>query len=79
MKNKCKLITNTENDLKNMLHKFAVRYPELCQLKAEDKEPGCQIYVIEKSRISFHLDLPQSAERRKAASKYAKRNGIHKE
>ena len=63
-------------DLKNRLRKFAARYPELCQLKAEDKELGCQTYVIEKSRVSIHLNSPQSAERRKAASEYAKENGF---
>ena len=63
-------------DLKNRLRKFAARYPELCQLKAEDKELGCVTYVIDKSRVSIHLNSPQSAERRKAASEYRKKNGF---
>ena len=58
------------------MRKFAARYPGLCQLKVEDKELGCQTYVIEKSRVSIHLNSPQSAERLKAASEYAKENGI---
>lgn len=63
-------------DIKNRLRKFAARYPEPCQLKAEDKELGCQTYVIEKSRVSIQFNSPQSAERRKVASEYAKENGI---
>ena len=65
-------------DLKNRLRKFATRYPDLCLLKSEDKELGCVTYTIDKSRVSIHLNSPQSAERRKAASEYAKKNGIQR-
>ena len=60
-------------DLKNRLRKFAARYPELCKLKAEDKELGCMTYIVQKSRVSIHLNSPQSEARRKAASENARR------
>ena len=64
-------------DLKNRLRKFAARFPELCSLKAEDKELGCVSYTVQKSRVSIHLNSPQSEARRKAASENAKKRGIH--
>ena len=65
-------------DLKNRLRKFAARYPDLCKLKEENKELGSMTYAVQKSRVSIHLNSPQSEARRKAASEQAKRNGIHK-
>ena len=62
-------------DLKNRLRKFAARHPDLCQLKEENKELGCVSYTIQKSRVSIHLNSPQSEARRKAASERAKANG----
>ena len=35
-------------------------------------------FEIEKGRLSFRLTAPYSEERRRAASKQAKQNGIHK-
>lgn len=61
-------------DLKNRLRRFAARYPELCKLKAENKELGCVTYIVQKSRVSIHLNSPQSETRRKAASVNAKRS-----
>lgn len=63
-------------DLKNRLRKFAARYPELCKLKDENKELGSVSYIIQKSRVSVHLNSPQSEARRKAASEYAKSHRI---
>ena len=65
-------------DLKNRLRKFAARCPDLCKLKAEDKELGCVSYTIQKSRVSIHLNSPQSEARRKAASEHAKAHGVQR-
>lgn len=65
-------------DLKNRLRKFAARHPELCTLKAEDKELGSVSYTVQKSRVSIHLNSPQSEARRKAASEHAKAYGVHR-
>lgn len=64
-------------DLKNRLKKFAARYPDLCELESENKELGCVSYTVQKSRVSIHLNAPQSEARRKKASEYAKKHGIH--
>lgn len=61
-------------DLKNRLKRFAARYPELCQLKNEDKGFCYVSYTVQKSRVSIHLNSPQSEARRKAASEYARRH-----
>lgn len=63
-------------DLKNRLKKFAARYPDLCKLDSENKELGCVSYTVQKSRVSIHLNSPQSEVRRKAASENAKKHGI---
>lgn len=63
-------------DLKNRLRKFAARYPELCKLKDENKELGSVSYINQKSRVSIHLNSPQSEARRKATSDYAKSHRI---
>jgi len=63
-------------DLKNRLSKFAARYPDLCKLKDENKELGSVCYTVQKSRVSIHLNSPQSEARRKAASEYGKVHGI---
>ena len=65
-------------DMKNRLLKFAARYPELCTLKAEDKDLGCVSSTVQKSRVSIHLNSPQSEARRKAASEYAKKHRIQR-
>ena len=59
-------------DLKNRLKRFAARYPDLCTQKDESKEYGYVSYSVQKSRVSIHLNSPQSEARRKAASDYAK-------
>ena len=55
-------------DLKNRLHKFTAQHPDLCKLKEENKELGSVSYTVQKSRVSIHLNSPQSEARRKAAS-----------
>lgn len=64
-------------DLKRRLAKFAVNYPDLCKLTVDDIEYGSVTYEIQKSRVSIRLIAPYSEERRKAASEYARINGIH--
>ena len=62
-------------DLKNRLKKFAARNPDLCKIKEENKELGSVSYTIQKSRVSIHLNSPQSEARRKAASIFGKNHG----
>ena len=50
----------------------AARYSELCQ-QTDDDEHGGLRFEIDKSRISIWLTAPYSEERRKAASKLAKK------
>ena len=63
-------------DLKNRLRKFAAHHPALCTLKAEDKELGSVTYTVQKSRVSIHLNSPQSEARRKAARNHAREHGF---
>ena len=49
--------------LKRRLADFAKKYPELCRLESEDKNIGCQIYVIDEARLSIRLTAPYSEER----------------
>ena len=62
---------NTE--LKKRLTQFAAKYPEHCH-QTDDDEQGGLTFEIEKGRLSFRLTAPYSADRRKAASEYAKQN-----
>ena len=64
---------NTE--LKKRLSKFAAMYPDHCR-QTDDDEQGGLTFEIEKGRLSFRLTAPYSADRRKAASDYAKENGM---
>ena len=51
---------------------FSERYPDLCRLKEKDQETGNVVYIVEKSRLSIHLNAPYSEERRRTASEKAK-------
>lgn len=62
--------------LKKRLAAFAEKYPDLCRMTADDAVYGSVTYEIQKSRVSIRLVAPYSEERRKAASEYAKTNGI---
>ena len=55
-------------DLKKRLTAFAAKYPQCCR----------QTDDVEKGRFSFRLTAPYSAERRRAASKAAKKCGVHR-
>ena len=63
--------------LKRRLAGYAEKYPAVCCLEKEDKDLGCQSYVIDKARLSIRLTAPYSEERRKAASDRAKEKGIN--
>lgn len=58
--------------LQKKLAVFAEQYPEVCRLKEKDEETGSVIYIIQKSRVSIHLNAPYSEARRRAASEHAK-------
>ncbi len=62
-------------DLKKRLMAFAAKHPQCCR-QTDDDEQGGLTFEIEKGRLSFRLTAPYSEERRKAASKQAKQNGI---
>lgn len=62
-------------DLKRRLEKFCKQHPTLCKLEKSNDEGGVS-YVLEKSRMSIRLVPPYSEERRRAASEYAKKNGL---
>ena len=62
---------NTE--LKKRLSKFAAMYPDHCR-QTDDDEQGGLTFEIKKGRLSFRLTAPYSADRRKAARKYAREN-----
>lgn len=48
--------------LKTRLKKFSRQYPQLCHLKEKNKYGGVE-YLIDKSRLSVHFQLPYSEER----------------
>ena len=62
-------------DLKKRLTAFAEKYPECCR-QIDDDEQGGQTFEVEKGRLSFRLTAPYSEERKRAASEWAKKNGI---
>lgn len=59
-------------DLKKRLTAFAAKYPQ-CYCQIDDDEQGGLTFEIEKGRLSFRLTAPYSEERRRAASKFAKK------
>ena len=62
-------------DLKKRLSLFAENHPECCR-QIDDDEQGGLTFEIEKGRLSFRLTAPYSEERKRAASEWAKKNGI---
>ena len=64
-----------DTKLKKRLSKFAAIYPDHCR-QTDDDEQGGLTFEIAKGRLSFRLTAPYSADRRKAASDYAKENGM---
>ena len=63
-------------DLKKRMSAFAAKYPECCH-QIDDNEQGGLTFEIEKGRLSFRLTAPYSEERKRAASEWAKKNGIN--
>ena len=70
-------VQTRNTNLKKLLTAFAVKYPQCCRQIDNDEQGGLS-FEIEKGRLSFRLTAPYSEERRKAASKQAKQNGVHK-
>ena len=64
-----------DTKLKKRLLEYAAKFPNLCQHTDDDEQGGLR-FEIDKSRISIRLTVPYSEERRKAASDYAKENGM---
>ena len=62
-------------NLKKRLKAFVAKYPQCCQ-QIDDDEQGGLTFEIEKGRFSFRLTAPYSEGRKKAASEWAKQNGI---
>lgn len=58
------------------LQLFAEQHPENCQFKSWNNEDG-MTFEIDKGRFSIRLTAPYTAERRKAASEYAKKYGVN--
>ena len=65
-----------DTKLKKRLLEYAAKFPELCQQTDDDEQGGLR-FEIDKSRIIIRLTAPYTDDRRKAASKLAKENGIH--
>ena len=61
--------------LKRRLADFSRKYPLLCRLERSTSE-GSVTYVLDKSRLSIRLIPPYSAERKAAASAYAREHGF---
>ena len=63
--------------LKNRLTAYAAAYPGECRPTAADPDTGCMEFEVRKGRFSFRLTAPYSEERRRAASKAAKKNSVN--
>ena len=63
-------------DLKKRLATFALEHSDHCKQTDADPDTGCMEFEIAKGRFSFRLTAPYSEERRRAASDWAKKNGI---
>ena len=61
--------------LKKRLTQYAAAYPDLCR-QTDDDEQGGLIFEIDRRRFAVRLTAPYSDERRQAASKLAKKNGL---
>lgn len=64
-----------EPTLKKRVAKFAREHPDIARFDFDNGSGGIA-YLIDKSRISIRFTAPYSEERREAASKLAKQNGI---
>jgi UDP-N-acetylmuramate-alanine ligase len=80
------ILTNEEDDFwnvftynKRLQRKFIIfteTHPESCRFKSRNNEGG-MTFEIDKGRLSIRLTAPYSEERRKEASKYAKKYGLN--
>ena len=59
--------------LKNRLTECAGKYPSECRL-IDDDGNGCLTFEVNKGRFGFKLTPPYSQERKRAASRLAKKN-----
>lgn len=65
--------------LKTRLANFSRKYPQLCRMKEKNKYGG-RIYLIDKSRLSIHLQPPYSEERIETVTRNLQKTGIdHKD
>ena len=71
-------IRTHNTDLKNRLTTYAAAHPGECRQTDADPDTGCMEFEIRKGRFSFRLTAPYSEERRRAASKAAKKSGVHR-
>ena len=61
--------------LKTRLANFSRKYPQLCRRKEKNKYGG-RIYLIDKSRLSIHLQPPYSEERIETVTRNLQKTGI---
>lgn len=61
--------------LKKKLTAYARKHPDLCSLKAMNKESSVT-YVVDKARLSLRLTEPYSEARKQAAREQAKTQGL---
>ena len=59
--------------LKSRLTEYAGKYPSECRL-IDDDGNGCLTFEVNKGRFGFKLTPPYSQERKRAASRLAKKN-----
>ena len=71
-------IRTHNTDLKKRLAAYAGQHPDQCRQTDADPDTGCMEFEIRKGRFSFRLTAPYSEERRRAASKAAKKCGVHR-
>ena len=70
-------IRTHNTDLKKRLAAYAAAYPGECSQTDADPDTGCMEFEVRKGRFSFRLTAPYSEERRRAASKAAKKNSVN--
>lgn len=64
--------------LRNRLAAFSKEYPDLFRLNKTYEQGGVS-YVLDKSRLSIHLQPPYSEKRRQKANENARKNGFKNE
>lgn len=69
-------IRTHNTSLKNRLTSYSEKYPDLCKQTDEDAETGYKSNLVPKRLFGFKLTPLCIDERRRAASKLAKENGL---